>query len=54
MVLAAEYTRAAKGGVLSFCEIDGGRRKWLGSQNVAGKREARALAAAQNATPWNF
>lgn len=55
-ILAAEYTAAGRGrtAVLTINRIAGGRRTFLNSHEVAGKREARAIAAHCGATPWNF
>jgi hypothetical protein len=59
--LAAEYYVAnrhlkAQGfkGVLQINEIANGRRTFLKTLGVSGKAEARKLAVAAGATPWNF
>jgi len=31
-----------------------GETRWMASATCAGMREARKVAAAHNATPWNF
>lgn len=57
-ILAAEFTAGSKTrcAVLTINEIDPARgsRKLLSRHEVAGKREARAIAKQLNATPWNF
>lgn len=54
--LAAEYTSASKAraAVLTLNVIEDGRRTFVRDMPVSGKREARELARAFNATPWNF
>ena len=49
----AHYT-TGKQPTLAFAVTTNGRREWLGTIAVAGKREARKVAAAHGATPWNF
>lgn len=55
-MLVAEYTKAPKGQSdwLDFNVIANGRRSHVESHAVAGKREARALAAQRGAKCWNF
>lgn len=52
-VIAAKYT-AGKTPVLNINRIENGRRFWLATYRVNGKREARKVAAQFNAKPWNF
>ena len=52
-ILAAEYT-TGKQPMLSITRIADGRREYIAEQPVSGKREARMVAAALGATPWNF
>ena len=53
-MIEAHYT-AGKQPTVCFAVTTNGRRAWLEIGNpVAGKREARKLAAERNATPWNF
>lgn len=52
-ILAAEYT-TGKQPRLSITRIADGRREYIAEQPVSGKREARMVAAALGATPWNF
>ena len=52
-ILAAEYT-TGKQPTLSFTEISNGRRTYLKTVPVSGKREARQMAAQFGYTPWNF
>ena len=55
MVVAADYTKHAKGGVLTIYEIaDNRRRNFREAIPVSGKREARTVAVAAGASPWNF
>lgn len=50
----AHYT-AGKQPTLDILEIINGQRAWLlVGIKVSGKREARAIATAHGATPWNF
>lgn len=55
-VLAAEFTVGSKrvGPTLTLNRIANGRREFVQTFKVANKREARALAKAYGATPWNF
>ena len=52
-MLEAHYTNG-KQPTLAFAVTTNGRRDWLDTVAVAGKREARKLAVARGATPWNF
>jgi hypothetical protein len=55
--IAAEYYDGGKraGKFVDIVQIGNGWRKALkGPFPVSGKREARKVAAAHNATPWNF
>lgn len=53
-MLEAHYT-AGKQPTLDIASTVNGRRTWHAiGHKVAGKREARKLAATLNATPWNF
>ena len=55
MVVAADYTKHAKGGILTIYEIsDGRRRNFREAIPVSGRREARLVAVAKSASPWNF
>lgn len=55
-MIAAEYTNgtAKISPMLFITKIENGRREFLQSHAVSGKREARKLAAELNAKPWNF
>jgi hypothetical protein len=55
-VLAAEYTKGGARGpsTLDLNRIIDGHRTRVVSFNVASKREARQIAKAYMATPWNF
>ena len=55
-ILAAEFTNGTKRhpATLSFTSIANGRRTYLETMPVSGKREARAIAVARGAQPWNF
>lgn len=55
-VLAAEYCVAGRGrpAKLTINRIAAGRRSFISSHEVSGKREARAVAKTLGATPWNF
>lgn len=56
-MLAAEYTVGRKGepkGWLDINVIANGHRQHVETIGVSGKREARQIAAARGATPWNF
>jgi hypothetical protein len=52
----AALTVGGKGrsATLTIASIEGGRRTMVSRHDVAGKREARALAKTLGATPWNF
>ena len=52
-MLEAHYT-TGKQPTLAFAVTTNGRRDWLDTVPVSGKREARKLAVARGATPWNF
>lgn len=53
-MIEAHYT-TGKQPTLDFAITTNGQRAWLQiGVRVAGKREARALAKAHNAEPWNF
>jgi hypothetical protein len=52
-MLEAHYT-TGKQPTLAFVLTINGYRNWLDTVPVAGKREARKLAVARGATPWNF
>lgn len=56
MTFAAEYTKASKGRAdwLDFTVIENGERRHIESIAVAGKREARKIAAERGAKCWNF
>jgi hypothetical protein len=50
----AHYT-TGKQPTVCIAQTFNGDRTWLVTRiPVAGKREARAIAAKYNATPWNF
>ena len=55
-ILAAEYTNGSKTrmAVLDITRISNGRREYVERHEVMGKREAKAIAKALGATPWNF
>lgn len=57
-ILAAEFTVGSKTrpAILSISSIDPARgsRTAVSRHEVAGKREARAIAKTLGATPWNF
>ena len=55
-ILAAEYTNGSKKlpAYIDINRIENGQRFHVSSQTVSGKREARAVAKALGATPWNF
>jgi hypothetical protein len=55
-VLAAEYTNGSKSrlATLDINRIENGQRTLIETHSVMGKREARAVAKALGATPWNF
>jgi hypothetical protein len=55
-VLAAEFTKggARSPSTLDLNRIIDGHRTRMVSFNVASKREARQIAKAYRATPWNF
>ena len=54
--LAAEYTNGTKRrpATLTINRIADGRRSLVMEMTVAGKAEARRLAAQHSAKPWNF
>jgi hypothetical protein len=52
-MLEAHYTTGKQPTVCFVLTING-YRNWLDTVAVAGKREARKLAVARGATPWNF
>lgn len=53
-MLEAHYT-TGKQPTLDLAVTTNGNRAWVAiGIKVAGKREARKVAAAHNATPWNF
>lgn len=53
-MIEAHYT-TGKQPTLDIAVTANGRRAWLAiGIKVSGKREARKVAAAHNATPWNF
>ena len=56
MTIAAEYTNGSKTRhpTLDIVRIQNGQRDWLLTLSVAGKVEARKLAKAHGAKPWNF
>ena len=50
----AHYT-TGKQPTLCIARTNNGQRIWVAERlPVAGKREARKIAALHNATPWNF
>lgn len=56
-ILAAEFTKGLKGqlDILDIVVIgDDCRRTYLKPHEVMGKREARKVAEALGAKPWNF
>jgi hypothetical protein len=53
-VIAAEFYKSRTGATLVFNRIHNGQRTQLTEVPVADKREARRLAVANGATPWNF
>jgi hypothetical protein len=55
-ILAAEFTNGTKRrpAKLDITSIANGRRTYLETLTVSGKREARAIAAERGAQPWNF
>ena len=53
-MLEAHYT-TGKQPTLCLARTVNGQRTWIAERlPVAGKREARAVAKAHNAEPWNF
>ena len=56
ITLAAELTKVGGGYIVDITVVDAryGKRALLDTIAVAGKREARKVAAAHGATPWNF
>jgi len=55
-ILAAEYTNGSKcvSATLDITRISNGHREYVERHQVMGKREAKAIAKALGATPWNF
>ena len=55
-ILAAEYTNGSKSrpAMLDIARITNGQRDYLEHHVVGGKAEARRIAKARGATPWNF
>jgi hypothetical protein len=56
-MVEAHFTNGSKArsATLAFARTTiTGHRQWLSSQPVTGKAEARKLAKAAAATPWNF
>ena len=55
-VIEAHYTNASGrwSASVQIAKRVRGERTWLCQIPVSGKREARKVAAAHNATPWNF
>jgi hypothetical protein len=57
MIIAADYCSGGQNAhaTLDIYTIAGGRRgSVLKTFEVSGRREARKIAVANNATPWNF
>ena len=56
MTIAAEYTAPTKriSGMVWITKIENGQRTEIANFSVSGKVEARKVAAANNAKPWNF
>lgn len=56
VIRTAEFTNgsARRSPLLTLYVIRGGRRSVVMTQQVAGKREARAVAQEHGYTPWNF
>jgi len=55
MIIAADYTKNRVGAVLTIYEISEGRRRnFREAIPVSGRREARNIAVALGASPWNF
>jgi hypothetical protein len=56
VILAAEFypKTARRGATLAINTITNGVRALIFEYQVADKREARKIAAARNATCWNF
>lgn len=54
--LTAEYTNGTQHAepILTFNWLLNGRRTFVSSQAVSGKREARTLSAAAGATDWSY
>ena len=52
-MLEAHYTTGKQPTVCIALTING-YRNWLDTVPVTGKREARKIAIARGATPWNF
>jgi hypothetical protein len=55
-MIEAHYTNGTKtrSATLTFAFRSNGLRIWEADQPVAGKAQARKLAKAAGATPWNF
>ena len=55
-MIEAHFTNGSKARAaeLAIARTENGHREWLSRQTVAGKTEARKLAKAAGATPWNF
>ena len=55
-IIAAEFTTGSKArpATLAINRIANGQREAMSWHEVSGKREARAIAKAFHATPWNF
>lgn len=55
-IIAAYFTNGStiRPAQLDINRIENGRRELIEVRTVSGKREARAVAAQFNATPWNF
>lgn len=55
-IIAAEFTKGGKTRphTLDITRIANGNRECLETMTVLDKREARAVAKALGATPWNF
>lgn len=51
---AAKRQQPGKIGQIQIIRIESGNRTMVTNCNVAGKTEARRIASAFNATPWNF
>ncbi len=55
-MLAAEFTKGRQGKLdtLDIVQIVNGQRAYVETHEVMGKREARKVAQALAAKPWNF